>query len=79
MRDFTFFSYDTHEALHLSEKEKQLLADIISKIEYELDQNIDKHSQSLIVSNIELLLNYCTRFYDRQFITRKNNNKDILC
>ncbi|HBH47019.1 MAG TPA: AraC family transcriptional regulator [Bacteroidales bacterium] len=78
MRDFTFFSYDTHEALHLSEKEKQLLADIISKIEYELDQNIDKHSQSLIVSNIELLLNYCTRFYDRQFITRKNNNKDIL-
>ncbi len=78
MREYTFFSYETNEALHLSDKEKQTLNDCILKIDNELSENIDRHSQSLIVSNIELLLNYCLRYYDRQFITRKNNNKDIL-
>ncbi|MFT3739085.1 MAG: helix-turn-helix transcriptional regulator [Breznakibacter sp.] len=78
IKEYSFFSYDTNEALHLSEKEKQILNDIVQKINSELSENIDKHSQTLIVSNIELLLNYCTRYYDRQFITRKAANSDIL-
>ncbi len=78
IQDYSFFSYDVNEALHLSDKERSIVIDCISKIEYELDQNIDKHSKSLIASNIELLLNYCIRFYDRQFITRDNANKGIL-
>lgn len=78
MKDYTFFSYETSEALHLSDKEKQILYDCILKIQGELDENIDTHTQNLIVSNIELLLNYCSRYYGRQFITRKNSNKDIL-
>jgi len=78
MSEYSFFSYDVTEALHLSDKEKSILLDCINKIEYELDQNIDTHSQKLIVSNIELLLNYCSRFYGRQFITRKNSNSNII-
>ncbi len=78
IQDYSFFSYDVNEALHLSDKEKSIVIDCFSKIQYELDQNIDKHSKRLIASNIELLLNYCIRFYDRQFITRDNANKGIL-
>jgi AraC-like DNA-binding protein len=78
MKDYSFFSYETHEALHLSDKEKQVLFDMVQKIDTELTENIDRHSQTLIASNIELLLNYCTRYYDRQFITRKTTNQDIL-
>ncbi|WP_158827395.1 helix-turn-helix domain-containing protein [Mucilaginibacter lacusdianchii] len=78
MHDYSFFSYDVNEALHLSDKEKSIVIDCFSKIEYELNQNIDKHSKTLIASNIELLLNYCLRFYDRQFITRDHTNKGIL-
>jgi AraC family transcriptional activator of pobA len=78
IQDYSFFSYDVYEALHLSDKEKSIVIDCFSKIGYELDQNIDKHSKVLIASNIELLLNYCTRFYDRQFITRDIANKGIL-
>lgn len=78
MKDYSFFAYETHEALHLSDKEKQILSDIVQKINAELLENIDQHSQTLIASNIELLLNYCTRYYDRQFITRKTANQDIL-
>lgn len=78
IQDYTFFSYDVHEALHLSEKEQQLVLDCFAKIRYEMEQPIDKHSKTLIVSNIELFLNYCVRFYDRQFITRDNAHKGIL-
>ena len=78
MKEYSFFSYEVNEALHVSEKEKQTLYDCITKIETELSQNIDHHSRNLIVSNIELLLNYCVRYYDRQFITRKNKSQDIL-
>lgn len=78
MSEYTFFSYEMSEALHLSEKEKQNLFDCVQKIEAELQENIDKHSQTLIVSNIELLLNYCTRYYSRQFITRKNSNVNAV-
>jgi AraC-like DNA-binding protein len=76
--NYHFFSYAVNEALHLSEQERKIVLDCFSKIEYELQHAIDKHSKQLIVSNIELFLNYCTRFYDRQFITRDNVNKGIL-
>jgi AraC-like DNA-binding protein len=78
MKDYSFFSYEIAEALHLSEKEKQLLFECIVKIQTELKENIDDYSQTIIVSTIELLLNYCNRFYGRQFITRKATNRDIL-
>lgn len=78
MAEYTFFTYETSEALHLSDKEKQTLFDCIQKIEVELQENIDPHSQTLIVSNIELLLNYCSRYYGRQFITRKNSNSNTV-
>lgn len=78
MDEYTFFSYETSEALHLSDKEKQTLYDCVQKIETELQENIDSHSQNLIVTNIELLLNYCLRYYGRQFITRKNSNSNTI-
>ena len=78
IKEYSFFSYEVNEALHLSKKEKETIVDCLEKINTEIDQNIDKHSKTLIVSNIELFLNYCMRFYDRQFITRSNVNKDIL-
>ncbi|TDS09776.1 helix-turn-helix domain-containing protein [Sphingobacterium paludis] len=78
MTDYHFFSYAVNEALHLSEQERKIIHDCFGKIEYELQHAIDKHSKKLIVSNIELFLNYCTRFYDRQFITREHVNKGIL-
>jgi AraC-like DNA-binding protein len=78
MKDFTFFSYEMNEALHLSDKEKQNLAELVAKIESELNENIDQHSQVLLVNTLELLLNYCARYYDRQFITRKNTNSTVL-
>jgi len=78
IKNYTFFSYEVNEALHLSEQERELVIDCFSKIEYELKHAIDKHSKTLIATNIELFLNYCVRFYDRQFITRDNVNKGIL-
>ncbi|MDB5147034.1 MAG: Helix-turn-helix protein [Mucilaginibacter sp.] len=78
IQDYTFFSYDVHEALHLSESERKIIADCFAKIRFELDHAIDKHSKTLIVSNIELFLNYCVRFYDRQFITRDFVHKGVL-
>ena len=78
MQDFNFFSYQSNEALHLSERERNIVLDCFSKIEYELEHAIDKHSKKLIVSNIELFLDYCERFYDRQFITRDKVHKGVL-
>lgn len=78
IKEYHFFSYETSEALHLSEKEKQILNDLLLKIEKELQENIDVHSQDIITSNIELLLNYCSRFYARQFITRKTSNNVVV-
>lgn len=78
INDYTFFSYESNEALHLSEQERRTILECLHNIEAELQHSIDKHSKNLIVSNIELFLNYCMRFYDRQFITRSNVNKDIL-
>ena len=78
IQDYTFFSYQSNEALHLSERERKIVLDCFSKIQYELEHAIDKHSSELIVSNIELFLKYCVRFYDRQFITRNKVHKGIL-
>ena len=78
IEDYSFFDYELHEALHLSEKETNSLNTLIDKIQEEYNQNIDKHSQELIIANIEMLLKYSKRYYDRQFYTRANLNKDIL-
>lgn len=76
--EYGFFSYDSKEALHISEREKQIVLECFRKIKEELERGVDKHSKTLIVSNIELFFNYCIRFYDRQFITRELVNKDVL-
>ena len=68
---YNFFSYSVHEALHLSAKERRIIVSLLEKIEFELEQNLDRHSKKLIVANLELLLDYCLRFYDRQFLTRE--------
>jgi AraC-like DNA-binding protein len=78
MKDYTFFNYEVSEALHLSDKEKNILLECVQKIQSELQENIDVHSQHIIVSTIELLLNYCSRFYGRQLITRSQSNKSII-
>jgi AraC family transcriptional regulator, transcriptional activator of pobA len=78
IHDYVFFGYQSNEALHLSERERKIVLDCFSKIEYELEHAIDKHSKKLIASNIELFLDYCQRFYDRQFITREKIHKGIL-
>ena len=76
--DYNFFGYQVSEALHISERERTLVLDCFSKIQYELEHAVDKHSKMLLADNIELLLNYCLRFYDRQFITRDLANQGIL-
>lgn len=78
IKEFSFFSYSVNEALHLSDEEKEVVKDCIRKIQIELEHAIDKHSKRLIAMNIELLLDYCMRFYERQFITRSVVNKDAL-
>jgi AraC-like DNA-binding protein len=78
IKDYGFFSYEITEALHLSDKEKNILYECVQKIESELKENIDVHSQFIMVSTIELLLNYCSRFYGRQLITRSQSNKKII-
>lgn len=75
---YNFFSYDAREALHLSEEEKGIFHDCMQKIQAELLHSIDNHSRKLICRNIQLLLDYCMRFYERQFITRQNVNRDVL-
>jgi AraC-like DNA-binding protein len=75
--DYTFFHYNSHESLHLSDDEKKVLMDCLTKIIDEYEQRIDNHSQRVIVSNLELMLNYCSRFYERQFNTRSAQNQDI--
>ena len=78
IKKYTYFSYAVSEALHLSDQEKEIVMDCLKKIQIELEHAIDKHSKELIAMNIDLLLNYCMRFYERQFITRNNVNKDAL-
>ncbi|MBD0403274.1 AraC family transcriptional regulator [Flammeovirga sp. EKP202] len=76
--NYDFFAYAIYEALHVSNEEQIILSEIVDKIQREYEYIIDRHSQELIVSNIKLLLDYCTRYYDRQFYTRSNLNKDFV-
>lgn len=78
IEQYSFFDYDTREALHLSEEERDAIQSLINLIQKEISLNLDRHSQELIVTNIKLLLDYCTRYFDRQFYTRTNLNKDIV-
>lgn len=78
LKDYSFFSYEVNEALHLSELERRTVLECFRNIEKELRHAMDKHSKDLIVSNLELFLSYCRRFYERQFITRSHVNSDIL-
>lgn len=78
IHEYSFFSYDVDEALHVSEREKAVVYDCMTNLEQEIGQPIDRHSKTLIASNIELLLNYCNRFYERQFITRELENKSVI-
>ena len=78
MKDYNLFSYDSNEALHMSEREKQIILNCFHEISAELEHAIDKHTKQIIASTIETMLNYCTRFYDRQFITREIPNRGIL-
>lgn len=75
---YEFFDYTSNEALHLSEGEIEIFRGVLDMIQQELHRSIDKHSRELIVSNIELLLNYCLRFYDRQFVTREEINHSVV-
>ena len=78
IRNYSFFSYEAREALHLSEEERHTVIDCLHKIDTELRRPADKHSRRLITANIGLLLDYCMRFYERQFITRSESNKSVL-
>ena len=78
MKEYSFFSYDVNEALHISEQERQTIFNYFTEIQAELHHSIDKHSRNIITSNIEVLLNHCLRFYDRQFAVRKIINNDVL-
>lgn len=78
MREYSFFSYEVNEALHLSERERILFIDSLNRIQTELEHDVDRLSKRLIAVHIELLLDYCLRFYERQFISREPMNRDIL-
>lgn len=78
VREYGFFSYTANEALHLSDKEKETILSLFNSIDDELNSRIDDFSQDIMVAQIELLLNYCNRFYKRQFITRRSVNNNIL-
>ncbi|WP_231373974.1 helix-turn-helix domain-containing protein [Aureivirga marina] len=78
IKKYSFFSYNINEALHLSENEKNTLFSIVQTIQKEFSDKLDPFSHDLIISNIEVLLNYCNRFYGRQFLTRNHHNKGIV-
>lgn len=78
MKDYTFFKYESNEALHMSERERNIIKNCLLEIREELEHGIDKHTKHIVASNIETLLNHCVRFYDRQFITREVTNRDVL-
>ena len=78
IKKYTFFSYEVNEALHLSAEERSIIEEVLKIIRMELEHGIDKHSKTLLVNHIELLLNYCMRFYERQFTTRSKANSDVL-
>ncbi|CAM3741015.1 AraC family transcriptional regulator [Mucilaginibacter galii] len=78
IKNYGFFAYDVNEALHLSDEEEKLIESLVRNIQNEYESRIDNFSADVIVSNLDLLLNYCNRFYNRQFVTRKMANNDLL-
>lgn len=78
MKGYSFFSYSSNEALHMSEREKTIILNCFQEIHEELDAVIDKHTKQIVASNIETLLNHCVRFYERQFVTREVTNSTVL-
>jgi len=78
IRMYNYFAYSVKEALHISAKERKVIVSLLDKIQFELEQTIDKHSKKLIVANIELFLDYCMRFYDRQFLTRETAHQSSM-
>lgn len=78
MKDYSFFSYTCDEALHMSEREKTIIINCFLEIKEELEHAIDKHTKQIVASNIETMLNHCTRFYERQFVTREVSNRSVL-
>lgn len=78
MQEYSFFSYDAAESLHMSERERHIFINGLMEIRAELERGVDRHTKPIVTANIEVLLNHCMRFYDRQFITRENANKDVL-
>lgn len=78
IKNYTFFSYSKEEALHLSQRETATITCCFENIEEELHHSIDTHTATILSRHIELMLDYCTRFYERQFITRENKNKTVL-
>lgn len=78
IKEYSYFSYDVNEALHLSQQEREIFVDCLNKISHELSHGADRLSRRLISANIGLLLDYCLRFYERQFVTRRIVNRDLL-
>ena len=78
MKDYSFFSYSSNEALHMSERERVIILNCFHEIQEELEHAIDKHTKQIVASNIETLLNHCVRFYERQFVTREVANSTVL-
>lgn len=78
MKDYSFFSYTCDEALHMSEREKTIIINCFREIKEELEHAIDKHTKQIVASNIETMLNHCTRFYERQFVMREVSNRSVL-
>lgn len=78
MKDYSFFSYSSDEALHMSEREKQIILNCFHEIREELEHQVDKHTKQIVASNIETMLNHCVRFYERQFVTREITNNNII-
>lgn len=78
LKDYGFFSYAANEALHLSEKEEAVIGGIMKNLQSEIEAMIDAFTQDVVIAHIDLLLNYCNRFYNRQFITRKKASNDLL-
>lgn len=78
MKDYSFFSYSSDEALHMSEREKQTIINCFRDIREELEHTVDKHTKQIVASNIETMLNHCVRFYERQFVTREISNHSII-
>ncbi|PZF70978.1 helix-turn-helix domain-containing protein [Taibaiella soli] len=78
LTEYSFFGYDANEALHISDAENKTLEDCLKNIQQEISTNLDNHSYNLILTNLELMLSYCARFYDRQFLTRVKVSNDIV-